>query len=176
MKTADKFKKITKSKTKKVHETEQVAVYCNNLAGLIQHVKEKRNVSEVRLKFGIDGGGGSLKICMSMQSVENEIESNPKKRRKYSDQVFSESFQDSGVKKLFIIGLVQNVQESYDNVKELWSDIGIDQEKGTVSADLKLCNIMSGIMPCSSSYPCTWCEVSKEDLENASTLRTIKNI
>lgn len=172
---ATKDYEFKKTKGKEISEFKQTAVYCKDLNDLIEFIKEKRNVSNVRLKFGIDGGGGSLKICMSIQSDESELEPSPKKRQKYSEEVASKSFQDSGVKKLIILGLVQNVQESYGNVKDLWSDIGIDSKHGKVAADLKLCNIMAGIMPASSSYPCTWCEVPKGSLET-STLRTIENI
>lgn len=173
-------KKVTQSNNKRKYEmieAEHTAVICRDLPGLIKSVKEKRNLENERLRFGIDGGGGSLKICMSLQSVESELEPKMKKRRTFSDDTCpSQLFQDSGVKKLFIIGLVQNVQEGYENVKQLWSDIGIDELNGTTSADLKLCNIMSGVMPCSSTYPCCYCEVSKENLEGSSNLRTIKNI
>lgn len=61
-------------------EAEHTAVICKDLSGLIKSIKEKRNVEDVRLKFGIDGGGGSLKICMSLQSIESELEPKKKKR------------------------------------------------------------------------------------------------
>lgn len=156
---------------------DHTAVICKDFPGLIKSVKEKRNVENVRLKFGIDGGVESLKIWMSFQSIESELEPKIKKRRKFSDDSSpSQFFQYSGVKKQFIVGLLQNVQEGYENVKQLWSDIGIDKLNGTTSADLKLCNTISGVMPCSSTYPCCYCEVSKENLEDSSNLRTIKRI
>lgn len=176
--------KFKNTKNNKTVDNDQAAVYCKNLKGLIEHLKEKRNVSSARIKFGIDGGGGSLKICMSIQSTENDskviIEDESglhlNKRQKYSEGVASKSFEDSGVKKLIILALVQNVQENYDNVKLLWREIGIDKINGTIAADIKLCNIMAGIMPSSSSFPCTWCTVSKNNLHESSTLRTSKNI
>lgn len=56
---------FTKVKGTDVVNVPQYAVYCNNLGGLIEHVKEKRQVSDVHIKIGIDGGGGFLKVCLS---------------------------------------------------------------------------------------------------------------
>lgn len=76
------------------------------------------------------------------------------------------------VKKLVILALTENVQENYDNAKQLWSDIGIDDMNGTITADIKLSNIMSGIMSSASTYSCTWYNVSKHELDGSSILRT----
>lgn len=58
-------------KAQKVSVVERCVVLCKNLKGLIEYVKEKRATPQVHLKFGIDGGGGFLKICLSMQSLED---------------------------------------------------------------------------------------------------------
>lgn len=176
------FKIIKKNKNVDI---EQPAVYCNNLNGLIEHLKLKRNIRNTRLQFGIDGGGGSLKICMSIQSTEDELEYvsedefelNRKKRQKYDNGVAANVFKDSGVKKLIILCLAPNVEENYHNVKLLWSEIKIDSMKGLITADIKLCNIMAGIMSSSSSFPCTYCDIAKENyLAESYNLRSIKNI
>lgn len=36
------------------------------------------------------------------------------------------TFQDSGVKKLFILGIAQGTQEEYENVAQLWTSIQIN--------------------------------------------------
>lgn len=99
-------------------------------------------------------------------------------RQKYEDGAASNKFLDSGVKKLFIVGLAQGVQENYENVYKLWKLINIDDaaKEGTISVDLKLANIMSGLMVHSSLYPCTWCIVKKDQLKDRAELRTIGNI
>lgn len=49
---------------KNVKEAMEV-VYCSNLNGLVSHLLQKRRMDDRFLcKIGVDGGGGSLKVCM----------------------------------------------------------------------------------------------------------------
>lgn len=142
--------------------SEAVAI-CTDLKGLINHVKEKREVSDVHLKFGIDGGGGFLKISLSVQST-NENHERTGCRQTYDQGILAKRFKDSGVNKLFIIALTQ-CSENYNNVSLLWSELNINDFLGTIATDLKLANIISGIMSHSSSFPCTWCYAKKMNLK-----------
>ena len=42
-----------------------------------------------------------------------------------SEQVTTKKFKDSGVKKVFIIGIAPGVEENYVNIKKLWLNIGL---------------------------------------------------
>ncbi|CAH0555135.1 unnamed protein product [Brassicogethes aeneus] len=160
-------------KTDKVSSAPETVAYCTDLEGLIQFIKEKRSLSQYHLKFGIDGGGGFLKICLSIQStVENE--DSRKCKQKFEDGICAKRFKDSGVNKLIILALAPSSQENYENVSQLWSEININNFKGTIATDLKLANILVGIMSHSSNYPCTWCYASKNNLKVCDTYRTIK--
>jgi len=117
------FKKV---KGKKVEDAMQYAVFCHDLDGLIEHVKLKRQVSEVHLKFGIDGGGGFLKVCLSIQTINDDDDDIDCVRHSYKYGPVPKKFKDSGVKKLFIVGLAESVQENYENVYLLWSTININ--------------------------------------------------
>lgn len=129
------------------------------------------------MKFGIDGGGDFLKVNLSIQSTDTDSPtSNDTKRQKYNDGVAAKRFLDSGVKKLFIIGISAKTQENYQNVSQLWSAININQFEGTVSVDLKLANIICGIMPHSCSFPSTWCFAKKNELHELGEYRTIGDI
>lgn len=152
-----------KVKANKTEDTSQHAVFCNDLGGFITLIKNKRQVTDVHLKFGIDGAGGFLKLCLSIQSIDDDDDNSliDSGRRKYKDVAISTEFQDSKVKKLFIIGLAQSVQENYHNVFLLWRAIHINEFDGTIATDLKLANILSGLMSHSSQNPCTWCEAQK---------------
>ena len=46
----------------------------------------------------------------------------------------------------------------------------------TVATDLKFCNILLKMMSHSSCHPCSWCEVSKEDLHQKGKQRTISSL
>ena len=73
---------------------------------------------------------------------------------------------DSGVKKAMIVAYVPDIQENDFNIKRLWVETGIDTLtwKFTIVTDLKLCNILLGMTSHSSSHPCSWCDVSKDNL------------
>lgn len=114
-------------KANKITDVTSVVVYCNNLKDFIEYVKQQRKVSDVHLKFGVDGGGGFFKVCLSIQSTNTEDKK--RVRNRYEDGVAAKAFLDTGVKKLFIIGITQ-CQENYYNVAKLWSAIGISSFDG----------------------------------------------
>lgn len=45
----------------------------------------------------------------------------------------------------------------------------------TIATDLKLANILTGLMSHSSLYPCTYCFAKKDELEGYDTYRTVGN-
>lgn len=148
--------------------------YCKNVAGLIEYVKDVRHCRDVHLKFGIDGGGGFLKVNLSIQSKEATVAE--VSRQTYNDGVASKRFSDRGVKKIFILGIVKSAQENYGNVAELWSAININPFVDTIAVDLKLANIIAGLMSHSSAHPCTYCFAEKKKLSEPAELRTIGSI
>ena len=115
-------------------------------------------------------GGRFLKICLSIFDINDpfpNVKSNLAKR-----------FKESSVKKLFILGISPKVPEHYVNVKRLWinSDIDSRRRKYTVATDLKLCNIMLGMMSHSSLHPCCWCGIAKNNLKYKGNQRTILSL
>lgn len=50
----------------KVTKHVQEAVVCKDIPGFIDYVVETRNLKNYHLKFGIDGGGKFLKVCLSI--------------------------------------------------------------------------------------------------------------
>ena len=74
-----------------------------------------------------------------------------------------EKFLKSGVKNIFIIGLVPDVSEDYVNVKRLWMNCGVENLRNyTVATNLNLFNILLGMMSHSSCHPCALCDITKE--------------
>lgn len=49
----------------KTADANAVSVHCKNVPDFIQYIKEQRQVSEIYLKLGIDGG--FLKKCLSLE-------------------------------------------------------------------------------------------------------------
>ena len=68
---------------------------------------------------------------------------------------------NSGVKKCFILGLVQNLPENYENVRKLLEVIDIGSIQHHLACDMKLQNILCGIQGHSATHPCIYCTGSK---------------
>ena len=150
---------------------ERELVVCNDVEELVRRTIAERNLDDgdVLIRVGMDGGGGFMKICLSIFNI-NEMQK--------IDRKLESRFQDSGVKKTFIIALVPDEQENYYNVKRLWIEAKIDKFSMpfTIATDLKLCNILLGLMSHSSSHPCTWCDIEKEKLHLQGVSKTIGSL
>lgn len=88
--------------------------YCNNVASFLEIVFSQRqyDISETPVKVGIEGGGGFLKVCLSFYNIT--LSSSPTLRNNNNNK-----YSDSGVKKLFIIRIVDDVPENYKNVAKI---------------------------------------------------------
>lgn len=138
-------------------------VYCNDVPELIQRIKSCRPACEDEIKIGIDGGGGFLKITLSVISKSQNNVANV--------------FKDSGVKRLHILALAPNLQEKYENIFLIWNVLlKLNHLESIIAGDLKIINIIIGIMAHSSTNPCPYCETEKANLALRGVSRTIGNI
>ncbi|CAH0551286.1 unnamed protein product [Brassicogethes aeneus] len=151
------------------HVTESVPlIYCSNLSKFIVQLLNQRDLSEnnFHIKFGLDSGGGSLKLCFSVCSLTETDE--------------KENCKSTSIKKLMLVGLGPKMIETYRNIEMLFKVIEIHKICGicsyTFAADLKLLMIILGLQSNSSCHPCPWCDISNKDLANKGQLRTIENI
>ena len=151
------------------HFKESTIVW-TDLCNFFDLVLQKRlleNSKSLLVKVGIDNRGGFLKICLSVFDMDNLVSG--------SKVALSNKFKDSGVKKVFLVAAVSDVLENYQNVKKLWLKLGLQNRdrRFTIATDLKLCNIILGMMLHSNCRPCCWCSVEKSDLRKKGTQRTI---
>lgn len=158
-------------------------VYCCSPRDIWRIIQEERNFDcdeHVRSTIGIDGGGEFLKICLTVQKLNsNLLQEN--RRSKYIDGVGEKQFKESSVKKLFIIAIVKDVPENYRNVLALWNLLELTSLTHPFAPffcamDLKLANIMLGLMSHSSNHPCCWCDIQKDKLNEKGKLRTLGSI
>lgn len=141
-------------------------VYCKNLPDFVAFLLNRNEISEnFHLKFGMDSGGGSLKICLSLLSSEPESLAEPKM---------------SGIKKLIILGLCPKITESYKNMSCLINIIDLSAVCGicnfSIAADFKMIMILLGLQSNSSTHPCPWCEAKNINLNQSGDLRSISSI
>ena len=81
-----------------------------------------------------------------------DIKSPPKKRQ-------AKSKKDGGVKKLVIIGIAQEILETYDNVKAILKLLKLEKIDFFIATDYKLCNILFGLSSHSGAFGCPFCKV-----------------
>ena len=89
---------------------EQHTVIFNDLNGLVDRIIEKREINEENLlvRIGLNGGGGCMKICLSMFDLSDTADkssSNGGKRLKGR-------VKNSAVMRILIIAVVPNIQET----------------------------------------------------------------
>lgn len=155
-------------------------VHCNNIDGLIDRIRDHRKYhrgTDLECKIGIDGGGKFLKVCLNIERKFDDFTSpeKQKSRSSYADGASTSAFRDSGVKKLIILAIVEDVSESYSNVKTLLNLIGSSRAcicKCIHAFDMKLANVFLGLGTASSTYPCPWCELSSKDFNDPIFLMT----
>ena len=82
------------------------------------------------VRVGIDGGQGSLKVIMNVFNPTDKENQNQK---------------DSGVNKVTVLALVENVQETHHNMQIIFEKSKINDLKCVIASDLKLLNIIIGI-------------------------------
>lgn len=92
----------------------------------------------------------------------------------------NDSFSNGGIRKLMIIGLGCNMNETYNNIKIIFDLMNLSSLLGvcnhSIAADLKLLMIILGCQGCASFHPCPYCMASKTMLSMEGAPRTIKNI
>ena len=139
-------------------------VFCNDLNLLLETAQQSRERTYDSVKIGIDGGGGSLKFCATLHNSSG-IESGNQRRHRYVDGIQTGG-SDGSVKKLFLIAIAPDVPENYRNVLYIWTRLRLDEIRlpFTLAMDLKLANLVLGLMAHGSNHPCTWCQVSKDNL------------
>ncbi len=146
----------------------KAVVVCSYPDGLIGAVKRERGIQFCRNHLGMDGGGGFLKLCLNVIEQPRTPTQSPVKKK--ANVTGGDRFKDSGVKKLFIVGIVPGVQENYHNVKVLLEATKVSSLTFSLATDMKLANILCGIMSHGSKHPCCWCEISNEYIVTQSAI------
>jgi len=144
-------------------------VICTDIQNLIDDLVERKQIGPNHFaKIGIDNGKGFLK--MNLQIIE---------RCSCSYSMAScKCTCVHGIKDIFIVAIGADMSECYANLKYLWHAVGLDRlrTKVMISADMKVINILLGLMSSGSCHPCPWCSVHRKDLENSGEPRTWGNL
>lgn len=127
---------------------------------MTEKIIQTLQIKQPLVKIGLDGGQGSFKVCLS---VIDESKAD-------SDEVID------SVKKVFIIFIAFGVQENRFNMRTIWNLLKLDSLSSyIISVDLKMANILIGLMSHSSKFPCSWCLATLigGEYDTESELRTV---
>lgn len=139
-------------------------VYCKNIRECLQLVVQERSISlnDSELKIGIDAGGGFLKVCVNVMVQE---ENSARKRLCYGDGISSKKFKSTSVRKLIILAIAPGLKENHASLSKVLGLLKLDElpPSPTVryAADLKMVNLLLGLMSAASSHPCSWCDIDR---------------
>ncbi len=136
-------------------------VYVNNINHLISLIIEQDQIRRPLVKVGIDGGQGSLKVCVSVVDLENLDRAS------------------NSVKDVFIVFIGFNIQENQFNLRKIWLLLKLDEVEFVLCVDLKVANLLCGLKSHSSTYPCCWCVAALTDrqhFDKNAELRTVGGI
>jgi hypothetical protein len=138
---------------------------CTDIDALLERVFLIRQQGPgVIVKISVDCGGGFLKFSLSSFYLHES----------HNSRTVSK-FISSGAHRAIIIGIAPDTQENYENVKIMWHSCGLEQLHFpiTIACDLKLANIILGLMSHSSAHPCSWCTAEKHRLQDLGETRTV---
>lgn len=174
------------NKKSEMRKEERNAVVCNDVDAFVKCIIHERNLNcnETSIKLGLDGGKGSLKVTLNLTTKEKDNLNSPLKkstRYSYAQGIQSRSFQDTGVKKLFILAIVEEVKETYENLKALLDELELEKIEHFSTLDLKCLNIICGLEnPASASFPCPYCDTAKKEFNSIAdseiSLRTVGSL
>ena len=133
-------------------------IFCHNLPGLINHVVRERNIKEPFYKIGCDGGQGSLKLTLSiLEKAQDANAAGDTKGAKILRGKAADKYKFTGVKRLFIIGLIPFGYENYENMRIILDQLELDKIDFNLSTDFKLINILCGMQNHKATHPCPYC-------------------
>lgn len=161
--------------TKEVETIVKELVFCKDIPGFIDFIKESRGIKDegASVKFGIDGGQNFFKVTVNVIV--------PPKKKTKTNKIKSR-YKDGGVKKLEIIAIVEGVIENYENVKAILNLVKLQKIDFVIATDLKLCNILLGLSAHGCKHRCPYCTVAYGDFnkknrkKSESDLRTLGDI
>ena len=134
-------------------------VFVKDIDEFTQVLVDQRSLdpSSHEVHFGFDDGQGMLKIMQIVKEKEPVLGTDIKRSR-YSEGVCPKTSKLSSVKKLFVVGLVPDVQELYFNVKSMLEELKLEGIEYSFCADIKIYLCICGKQAASCRHPCPYCE------------------
>ena len=123
---------------------------------------------------GIDGGQGSLKVCLQTLCKESNNNLN-KKRSIYSEGVAAKESLLSSVNRLVLLGLIPNCPENHYNINLIMKEMGMEGLEFLKSIDIKLVMILVGKSGGKPKFGCPFCS-SAQPFKEQGILYTVARL
>ena len=122
-------------------------VYVKNTTEFIKFITEEIGIDNlnVMVKTSTDGGQNFLKVIINVFDPKNHYSS-------------SEIYEDSGVKRCYILAIVELVSEDNSNLQKLLAPLKLEEVNFSLAFDLKCANSIFGLSNHSGKYACLYCE------------------
>ena len=141
-------------------------VYCADITRFVETLASIRgyNFTDMAQKIGMDSGKGHLRMVLTLYDEDDLLPSNIKQRSVRAGGIGSgTNYRLTGRKKIMIVASAPGVPETYKNCALIIDKVKINTLLYTFTGDLKLYNIVGGLMSSSCKCPCIYCEVYYDD-------------
>ena len=156
-------------------KVEKDFIYCTDIESYVTYIADQRGYQDgdLQVDINMDSGQGSLKVLLAVKELElgdGSFQESPVKKPKVA-------YKDTGVKKVHILGIGQNIGENHFNFNEIMTLMGIkDLDFLKHLDDLKAGRIKEGCQGHSSTYNCSWCHGIAPFDQPPYFLRTFKSL
>ena len=143
-------------------DLESPLVYCCDIVGFVETLSHLRgyNITDMTEKIGMDSGKGHLRMVLTLYDDQDLLHPSTGNRITREQGIGAScQYKLTGRKKIMILATVPKVPESYYNCSLIINKVDINSIAYKFTGDLKIYNILGGLMSASARCPCIYCEV-----------------
>ena len=136
---------------------ESPLVFCCDLVGFIETLAHLRgyNFTDMAEKIGMDSGKGHCRMVLTLYDDEDLIHTSTGNRVTREQGIGAgQQYKLTGRKKIMILASAPKVPENYHNCSIIINKVDINSVAYRFTGDLKIYNILGGLMSASSKCPC----------------------
>lgn len=156
-----------------------------NATEILKYIFDQRSTEHIersKIKIMADGGQKFFKFSISiLEDDPIQIDSSENKKIPYSDGgSFAKKRKLNSVYRLILLCIVPNIKETYENVKKIVELTQLNDIPFKFVSDFKLLLIAIGQQTATATYPCPYCFVKLNELQNHDVqsieLKTFKHL
>ena len=145
---------------KKGEMEKKTLIYCNDVCTLVIRLLEHRELDEsnIDIKYGLDGGQGSLKVTLSIMEKDEIVKTG---RQTYAEGVGAKKNTSGSTYKLMVLAVMHDAPETYETVKMMMDKLEFDNFPTTITSDIKMLLLLIGKCGGNLTHGCVYCSAAK---------------